>query len=235
MAPGAAVPSPDDPIAQVVTRMDSIAAALPEVDGVARFNHLYLAVTQAVQQEAAGEHFEAGEFLARLDVAFADRYFAAVEASDGGGSPAAAWKPLFEARHQTDIAPVQFAYAGMNAHINFDLCQALVDASEELDVPLSRDSAEHRDFEKVNSILGRVEERIKHDFETKLGKIADEALGRIDDVAEMWSVACAREAAWTHAEALAVLRGHSTLTSNYLRVLGGLVALAGRGMLVPTL
>jgi uncharacterized protein DUF5995 len=222
-------------ITPVVSRMDAIAAALPETDGVARFNHLYKAVTEGVQQEARNEQFEAGDFLARLDVAFADRYFAAYDAASAGGSPSAAWAPLFQARHRTDIAPVQFAYAGMNAHINFDLCQALVDVSEELDVPLHRDSPEHRDFDRVNSILSRVEDRIKHDFETKLGAVMDQDLGRVDDVVEMWSVECAREAAWTHAEALAALRGHKTLTDNYLRVLGGMVSLAGRGLLVPTL
>jgi hypothetical protein len=221
-------------IAPVVGRMDEIATALPETDGVARFNHLYRAVTEGVQAEARNEHFEAGDFLARLDVAFANRYFAAYDAAAGGGSPSTAWSPLFDSRHRTDVAPVQFAYAGMNAHINYDLCQALVDVSEELDVPLDRDSPEHRDFDKVNSILSRVEDRIKHDFETELGAIADEALGRVDDVVEMWSVECAREAAWTHAEALSLLRGHETMTSNYLRVLGGMVSLAGRGLLVPT-
>lgn len=222
-------------IAPVVSRMGSIASSLPEADGVSRFNHLYMAVTVGVEAEAKAEHFEAGDFLARLDVAFAKRYFDAFDAAAAGESPSSAWKPLFEARDRTDIAPVQFAYCGMNAHINYDLCQALVAVSEELDIPLERASAEHRDFVAVNAILGRVEDRIKGDFETALGHLTDEALGRVDDICEMWSVKAAREAAWTHAEALSKLRGHETLTSNYLRVLGGMVSMAGRGLLVKTL
>jgi hypothetical protein len=35
-----------DPIGGVVARMAKIAAGLPPADGIARFNHLYLAVTR---------------------------------------------------------------------------------------------------------------------------------------------------------------------------------------------
>jgi Family of unknown function (DUF5995) len=42
--------------------------------------------------------------------------------------PFHAWKPLFEARFATGIAPVQFALAGMNAHINRDLSIVVCEA-----------------------------------------------------------------------------------------------------------
>jgi hypothetical protein len=59
--------------------------------------------------------------MSQLDVTFAGLYFDAVEAA---GDPAAvplAWRPLIEERGQPAIEPIQFALAGMNAHINHDL------------------------------------------------------------------------------------------------------------------
>ena len=66
-------------------------------------------------------------FLERLDVVFANLYFDAVEA--GHADPRrvpSAWRPLFECRNQSGILPIQFALAGMNAHINRDLPAGIV-------------------------------------------------------------------------------------------------------------
>ena len=67
MSDCAAAGSPIDP---VIERMTRIAAELPETDGVACFNDLYLAVTRAVAAEATGNGFEDPTFLSGLDVAF---------------------------------------------------------------------------------------------------------------------------------------------------------------------
>jgi hypothetical protein len=223
------------PIDPVVARMAEIASTLPEADGVARFNDLYLAVTCAVAAEVSGDGFEDPGFLSSLDVAFAGRYFAAFDAAGLGRPVPHAWAPLFEARGRRDIAPVQFALAGMNAHINFDLCLAVVDVCQELGTEPGDDSPQHRDYLRVNGILARVEEEVKRRFETELLEVADDALGRLDDVIAMWSVARARDAAWTHAEVLWSLRPLPALTAEYTLALGRIVGLAGRGLLVPTL
>jgi hypothetical protein len=202
---------------------------------VARFNDLYLAVTLAVAAEVSGDGFEDPGFLSRLDVAFADRYFAAFDAAGLGRPVPQAWAPLFEARGRRDVAPVQFALAGMNAHINFDLCLAVVDVCQELGTEPLADSPQHRDYLRVNGILARVEDEVKSRFETELLEVADDALGRLDDVIAMWSVARARDAAWTHAEVLWSLRPLPALTAEYTLSLGRIVGLAGRGLLVPTL
>jgi hypothetical protein len=223
------------PIDPVVARMAEIASMLPEADGVARFNDLYLAVTLAVAAEVSGDGFEDPGFLSRLDVAFADRYFAAFDAAGLGRPVPQAWAPLFEARGRRDVAPVQFALAGMNAHVNFDLCLAVVDVCQELGTEPLADSPQHRDYLRVNGILARVEDEVKSRFETELLEVADDALGRLDDVIAMWSVARARDAAWTHAEVLWSLRPLPALTAEYTLSLGRIVGLAGRGLLVPTL
>jgi hypothetical protein len=227
--------SRDPAIADVIERMTAIESQLPETDGVRRFNDLYLAVTRAVAAQVEHGHFEDPNFLATLDVIFATQYLDAVDARDRGEAPSAAWVPLFANRTNPGIAPIQFALAGMNAHINFDLCQALIATCEQRGVDLAIDSAQHRDYLKVNAILARVEQEVKSRLRSELTDVADEALGRLDDVLAMWSVDRARDAAWTHAEVLWELRGNPLLEDAYIDTLAHIVGLAGRGLLVAVL
>ena len=59
---------------------------------------------------------------------FAWLYFDAIAAAD----PPSAWRPLFASAERRGILPLQFAFAGMNAHINRDLPVALVETWGEL-------------------------------------------------------------------------------------------------------
>jgi len=215
--------------------MAAIGRALPAEDGVARFNELYLAVTQEVAVQAGANGFEDGAFLARLDVVFAGIYFEAVDAAERSETVAHAWKPLFEARARPKVAPIQFALAGMNAHINHDLCLALVETFSERGLEPKRGSPQHRDYLRINELLERVQDDVKQRFERGLLGVVDEALGRVDDLVASWKVARARDAAWTHAEALWALRPLPELALEYRKTLGGMVELVGRGLLIPTL
>ncbi len=232
---GASEHTAPNPIDSVVERMRAIESSLTAGDGVARFNHLYLAVTLAVRERVATVEFEDTAFVAQLDVVFAGRYFAAIDAERAGARPSSAWRPLFEARGRSDLAAIQFALAGMNAHINFDLCQALAEVARDSGRPLHDGSPQHHDFQRVNTLLAAVEAQVKGEFDKGLVGVADAALGRIDDVVGMWSVTRARDAAWTHAQTLAELNRIPTLRGDYLDALGGLVELSSRGLLVPTL
>ena len=64
--------------------------------------------------------------MTQLDVTFANLYFAAAEAAGNPAAAPLAWRPLIEQRAVAGIEPVQFALAGMNAHINHDLPLAMV-------------------------------------------------------------------------------------------------------------
>ena len=107
-------------IPEVIARMEAIDAALPRKDGIAIFDRLYLQVTRAVDSASAGTEFENKEFVDRLDVVFAGLYFVAEATIDSGASCPVAWRPLVETRSQAR-EPIQFALAGMAAHINHDL------------------------------------------------------------------------------------------------------------------
>jgi hypothetical protein len=229
------MPGASDPIAAVLARLQSVATELDVSDGVSRFNHLYLEVTQAVDTGAQTAAFEDPAFLKALDVSFAGLYFDALDAASAGSPLPRCWAPLFEARSDPHIAPIQFALAGMNAHINHDLALALVATCAGEGITLDTGSAAHRDFVKVNAILATVEAQVKADYLTGLAGVADEVLGRIDDVVAIWSVAEARNAAWTHAQMLWVIRGDAGLTRAFEDALDGTIGFASRGLLVPTM
>lgn len=224
-----------DPVAAVIARMNAIARELPAADGEACFNHLYLEETVAVDTAARTAGFEDPDFIQALDVVFAGLYFAAVDGSAAGQPVPRSWAPLFAARSDPRIAPIQFALAGMNAHINHDLPLALVSTFEARSIDPSRDGPQYRDYLKINDTIAATEARVKHEFLTGLVGVADEILGHIDDVIAMWSITEARNAAWTNAEALWALRIHPDLTAAFEDALDGTVGFASRGLLVPTL
>jgi hypothetical protein len=220
-------------IEPVIARMDAIARELPESDGVARFNALYLAVTREVAAQARSGTFEDPDALSLLDVVFADLYFAAFDAARRRRKVPRAWRPLFEARRKHRVAPIQFALAGMNTHINHDLVLAIVETCRRRRIKVERGSAFHRDYLAVNRLLERVEERVKPGLLPPDLAKADAALGRLDDVLAMWKVARARDAAWSGAET--VTRLPRAAREPYLDALAGTVGFAGRGLLVPVL
>jgi hypothetical protein len=222
-----------DPIEAVAARMESIAAPLAEDDGVRRFNELYLAVTRAVAIESATATYEDAAFISRLDVVFADLYFRAVDDLDAGRAPSRAWAPLFEARAKHGIAPLQFAIAGMNAHINHDLVLALVTTTREFGCGLDRDTPQHRDYVSVDRLLNRVQDEIKERFTTGIIKDIDKAGGRVDDMVANWSVSQARDNAWTQAQILDALGADDFLRKQFLLALARNVGFAGRVLLTP--
>ena len=206
-------------------------------DGIACFTRLYLAVTEGVQKRLAGLGFSDPSFLARLDVVFADLFFAAYDAFqlDPAQTPRA-WLPLFEARSRRGIAPLQFALAGMNAHINRDLPAALVTTCGELGLELRANSPQHSDYILVNGLLEQVEAQVKAAYLPGPLGFLDRILhrfDRVDDVVAMWNVRRARDAAWTNAETLWILRSQEVLRTEFMETLDRMVGFAGRGLLVP--
>jgi Family of unknown function (DUF5995) len=225
---------PAERIAEVVERMRAIMAALPTHDGIRAFTGLYLAVTEAIEEEVRPDTFEDVPFVRWLDVVFANQYLTALRnALFATGPVPKAWAPLVETRGSERVVPLQFALAGMNAHINRDLPLALVATCEQREVELRDGSPQQRDFRRINPLLERVEERVKQELVTEALRDFDVALGEVDDVIALWKLERAREAAWTQAEALWAIRGLPHLSSELIETLDRLVGFAGRGLLRP--
>ena len=232
------MPSPPATVAETITRMGAILDPLIKSDGVACFTRLYLEVTQGVQARLEGLSFSDPRFLADLDVRFANLYFAALDTaarSDRSEVPRA-WAPLFEARSRRGIATLQFAIAGMNAHINRDLPVALVASCRHAGVSPEEGSPQHADYLRINQLLATVEGEVKDEYLGGYLHTIDRIVHRVhrlDDVVAMWDITRARDAAWTNAEALWALRGNEGLANRFISTLDRTVGLASRGLLSP--
>ncbi|MFG2122063.1 DUF5995 family protein [Streptomyces sp. NPDC048710] len=216
------------PVDAVIARMRVLDAELPERDGVGVFNRVYLAVTEEVDRR-----LDAGEFTDRraasaLDVRFAERYLAAVDAVERDRRPPACWRPLFQFRRHPGVRPLQFALAGINAHIGHDLALAVVDTCR----TLRCEPADLEDeFERVGDLLVSLEERIREDLMPgpDLLQIADP----ITHLLGSWSLERARDATWAAARALWALRRCEDVAEEFTERLDAAVGFAGRMLLTP--
>jgi hypothetical protein len=220
-------------IDEVIALMQGLQKALPPTDGVRWFNRLYLDVTLAVRDYCRTGPLKAPPFLQQLDILFANKFFDAYDAAASGGNVPACWAPLFDARHDARIAPLQFAMAGMNAHIGHDLAIGVVETCQALNVVPSDGCPQHVDYNAVNAILGTTEAQTKQWLLTGAIKEIDHAVAPVDDAVAIWSIERARDAAWIRAEVLWHLRDHKTLTAAYLDALDATVGMEGRALLLP--
>ena len=221
-------------IADVITFMENLDTVLPANDGVKWFNLLYLLVTRAIAQGPPGGGWADVQWLDQLDVDFAQFYFDALARwQTAPDTVPRAWQALFEARYRPDVERVQFALAGMNAHINHDLPLAVVQTCAEMQIAPDRGSRQYADFETVNDILSQVEPQALQYLATGILGMVAEDLGELGHILSMWSVCTARDTAWTNAEILWEMRDLAPVRDHFLLVLDRMTGFAGRGLLIP--
>jgi len=226
----AAVATTPSDIDGVIRAMEAIDAACQDTDGLKWFNGLYLEVTQAVGARVAAGGFQDPAWLAALDVQFAALYFGALKAAlSGAGSAPGCWRALFDRRGDTAIARIQFALAGVNAHINHDLPQAIVATGT---APV-HGGVEYNDYTALNSTLDSLVERAKTELDVRLPGDALPPVTHLEDTIAAFSVSAAREAAWNNAEVLWNLREVPALAARTLGAIDGMTAVIGKALLVP--
>jgi Family of unknown function (DUF5995) len=233
-AMSASLPALDAPVTSVagaITCMEAIEAALPAADGLACFNRMYLDVTQQVNSRLGEGFFADPGFMTQLDVAFANLYFAAAGTA---GDPAAvplAWRPLAERRAAAGIEPVQFALAGMNAHINHDLPLAVVSTCTAL--ATSPEAGSHfADYQKVDQLLDAAEQSVRQSFESAPELAADHHLSAVATLIGNWSINSARDLAWTNSLLLWAVRDDPIARGLVSDSLAASTAMASRMLLM---
>ena len=195
-------------IDDVLQAMQSIDQLLAGTDGLKWFNRLYMMVTQQVDQQPPAGGWHDPTWLTRLDVIFAGFYFKAIAGflSDSASTPSS-WDALLEARYRTGIDRIQFAVAGMNAHINHDLALALLETDAQLNLVPDLNSPQYADYQAVNGLLQTVMPSALRVLATGiLGELAEDA-GKIGRILAFWNICSARDLAWQFADHLRGLNG----------------------------
>jgi hypothetical protein len=228
-----AVRSTPQSVADVVQIMQAIETNCADGDGLKWFNWLYLEVTQAVEARVSAGEFGDPAWMAALDVQFARFYFDAIQTSLTGQATPGCWQTLFDQRNQPMIARIQFAMAGMNAHINHDLPQAIVAICQAAGVAPAHGSTHYNDYTALNATLDSLIDAAKQTLRVRLPGDALPPVSQLDDTLAAWSMSAAREAAWNNAELLWHLADAPQIANAFLNTLDGLTAVAGKTLLVP--
>lgn len=213
---------PADSLTTVLARMERLEAVLLAGDGLAAFNRLYLTVVRAVSTSLSSGGFTDAEFLRRLEVNFANRYFEMLRRVFFPTEKArigVAWEPLLSSRRISGLSADRFALAGMHAHLNHELCLAIVRTCEERAITPEKGSPQHLDYQRLGPLW--------HAMLHGAAKVSS------DDKNAAWSCLEARSLAWDNAEVLWHLRSSAELTADYLSLLERNVVTASRTLLAP--
>jgi Family of unknown function (DUF5995) len=215
-------------VADVITRMRAIGAYLPAGDGAGVFNGVYLRVTEMMLDRlTTGGLFNDDAFVTDLDIRFANYWF---DAYDAAGDKPNAWAPLFAARMGPGILPIQFALAGMNAHIEHDLPLAVIATCAARGCTPDSPGV-HADYEKINDVLASVEEEIRRAFLSDIEKSIDDHLEPVAHLIASWDIAKARDFAWVTTQTLWELGGVGPLFDAYSAALARTVGMGSRLLL----
>jgi hypothetical protein len=143
----------DDVVRKMAARRDALT---PETDFLRAFLGTYQRTTLAVGRAVDDGYFEDADWVERWDVVFAELYLDALDLHLGGGAPSRPWRLAFDA--PSALPPLRHVLLGMNAHVNFDLPQALLAVISEADfTDPSLLASRRRDHERIDAILaGRV-------------------------------------------------------------------------------
>jgi hypothetical protein len=225
-----AVPQSIPDVLQILQTIDTTCV---DTDGLKWFNWLYRQVTQAVEARVSAGGFTDPGWLAQLDVQFARLYFSALKSWFSGQATPACWQTLFNSRSQTAIARIQFALAGINAHINHDLPEAIVATCQVTGTTPDHGGTHYNDYTALNSTLDTLVDSAKRTLNVRLPGGALPPVSHLQDTIAAWDVTAARESAWQNAEHLWQLRQVPSLASSFLDVLDGFTTVIGKTLLVP--
>lgn len=137
----------------VVSRMQERLDALgPGQKHLAEFLGTYQRTTLAVGRAVDTGAFEDPDWVERWDVAFAELYVAALDTHLSGGTPTRPWRLAFDA--PPELPALRHVLLGINAHVNYDLPQALLAVISDDDFDdRSLMASRRRDHERIDGVL----------------------------------------------------------------------------------
>lgn len=116
-------------IGEVIARLeDLVTRCKQEESPVGYFAALYLDVTRSIDSAIKQGKFEDSKRLETVDLCFASRYFAAIDAHVTGKTASLPWQATFDALKLPGLVVDQHMIGAANAHINYDLAIAVAQA-----------------------------------------------------------------------------------------------------------
>jgi hypothetical protein len=194
----------DRTVADVLRELGDRLAALPADRAHLRpFLATYRRTTIAVDEAITQAHFEDPDWVARWDVVFADLYTDALDAELAGrpGDVSRPWRLAFGA--PAELPALRQVLLGINAHINYDLPQALLVVISDADFadPVLLDRR-RRDHERIDAVLSA---RVSAE-DAELGPggrtLLDTVLTPLNRLSSKRFLREARRGVWHNAEAL---------------------------------
>jgi hypothetical protein len=157
------LPSPTPhTIDEILQRLDQIILTCRQENSrLGFFATLYRNVTIKIKAGIATGVFEDGPRMERLDVAFANRYLAALESFRQNQPTSSCWRIAFQTASNYWPLIIQQLLVGINAHVNFDLGIAAAAIT-----PGSELSRLRPDFDRINDILDDMILKVRTDVES---------------------------------------------------------------------
>ena len=184
-------------IEEVIQKLDEIIAwSIQNKSTMGYFACTYRTTTIAVLEGVKKKKFEDGSRMVAMDVAFANRYFQALENYQNGRKCTNAWFTTFEAGKNDQLLIIQHILLGMNAHINLDLG---ISAAEIM--PYRKIAPLKKDFGVINEIIASISQKVQD----SLSKICysidliDKISNNKDNIILDFAISKARETSWATA------------------------------------
>jgi hypothetical protein len=194
-------PASRGPVAVVLDRMQEVLDAVPAGRSHRRFfAGTYLRTTRAVGDAVDQAFFEDPDWVAQWDAAFADLYLAA--AADEVNAPRP-WRLAFAA--PAELPQLRHVLLGVNAHINYDLPQALlaVIGDDDFADPVLM-ARRHRDHERIDGVLSAHVGQEDREFAGQ--SLLDRLIGPLNHRASRRFLAESRRKVWHNTEQLQLAR-----------------------------
>lgn len=122
------------------------------------FAALYTKVAQQIEENVKKGVFDDKDRLERLDVTFVNYYIHAMNCAVSGEPAPAHWQLAIDAAKKPEALVLEHLFLAMNAHINYDLSNAVHDAVSPQEIISFKP-----DFMRVNQILFSLLDNVQED------------------------------------------------------------------------
>lgn len=146
-------------LSDVKARIEEVLTYCREIESpLGYFAALYTKVAAAIEEGIEKKEFDNNERLAELDICFVNYYVEAMNCAFSGTPAPAHWQQAIDLAKQPSALVLEHLFLAMNAHINYDLSNAVHDTVKPEDM-----IAFKGDFLRVNKILFSLLDEVQDD------------------------------------------------------------------------